>query len=186
MNRLSSRIFRTVWCNTNMFHLKLLIRFPLLFNCRSNWLACRWVFRIGWFCVEAKQISGLVPLRSSELLCVDYIAIFLSQHTFWHGRWDHSPLIRSQILIRLCFIDKDRPREVKQSKYNVILHLADDFLISLMADIIKDKFRSGAHRKVSRGYHTSKVFCYTSNNQRYRSKKNGKLMQTNQNPRATR
>ena len=94
-------------------------------------------------------------------------------------------MIRSQILIRLCFIDKVRPREVEKSKYNIILHLADDLLISLMADIIKDKFKSGAYRKVSRGYHMSKVFCYMFNNQRYRSKKNGKLMQTNQNPRAT-
>ena len=72
-------------------------------------------------------------------------------------------MIRSQILIRLCFIDKVRPREVKKSKYNVILHLADDVQISLMANIIKEKFRSGAHRKVSKGYHMSKVFCYTSN-----------------------
>ena len=80
-------------------------------------------------------------------------------------------MIRSQILIRLCFINKVRPREVKKSKYNVILHLVDDLLISLMADIIKGKFRSGAHRKVSRGYHTSKVFSYTSNDQRYQSKK---------------
>ena len=56
-------------------------------------------------------------------------------------------MIRSQILIRLCFIDKVRPTEVKKSKYNVILHLADGRLISLMADIIKDKFISGAHRK---------------------------------------
>ena len=74
-------------------------------------------------------------------------------------------MVRSQILMRLCLIDKIRPREVKKSKYNIILHLVDDLLISLMADIIKDKFRSGAHRKVSRGYHTNKVFCYTSNNQ---------------------
>ena len=95
-------------------------------------------------------------------------------------------MIRSQILIRLCFIDKVRPREVKKSKYNIILHLVDDLLISLMADIIKDKFRSGVDRKVSRGYHTNKVFCYTSNNQIYQSKKNGKLMRTNRNPRATR
>ena len=73
-------------------------------------------------------------------------------------------MIRSQILIRLCFIDKVRPREVKKSKYNVILHLADDLLISLMADIIKDKFRSGARRKVSIGYHTSKVIFYMTNN----------------------
>ena len=149
-------------------------------------MACCWVFRICWFCVEAKQVSSLVPLRSSGLLCVDHIATFLCQHTFWHVWWDHSPLIRSQILIRLCFIDKVWPTEVKKSKYNVILHLADDLLISLMVDIIKDKFRSGAHRKVSRGYHTNKVFCYTSNNQIYQSKKNGKLMRTNRNPRATR
>ena len=27
---------RTVWCNTDMFRLKLLIRFSLLINCRSN------------------------------------------------------------------------------------------------------------------------------------------------------
>ena len=73
-------------------------------------------------------------------------------------------MIRRHILIRLCFIDKVRPTEVKMSKYNVILHLADDLLISLMADIIKDKFRSGAHRKVSRGYHTSKVIFYMTNN----------------------
>ena len=43
-----------------------------------------------------------------------------------------------------------------------------------MADI-KDKFRRGTHRKVSRGYHMSKVFCYRSNNMRYQSKKNGKI-----------
>ena len=73
-------------------------------------------------------------------------------------------MVRSQILIRLFLIDKVRPREVKKSKYDVILHLVDDLLISLMADIIKDKFRSGAYRKVSKGYHISKVFCYTSNN----------------------
>ena len=36
-------------------------------------------FRIGWFCVEAKQISGLIPLRLSGLLCVDHIATFLCQ-----------------------------------------------------------------------------------------------------------
>ena len=52
---------------------------------------------------------------------------------------------------------------MKKSKYNVILHLADD-LISLMANIIKDKFRSGARRKVSIGYHTSKVIFYMTNN----------------------
>ena len=64
---------------------------------------------------------------------------------------------------------------MKKSKYNVILHLADDLQISLMANIIKDKFKSGAHRKVSKGYHMSKVFYYMSNNQRYQSKKNGKI-----------
>ena len=36
LNRLSSRTFRTVWCNTNKFRLKLLIRFSLLVNYRSN------------------------------------------------------------------------------------------------------------------------------------------------------
>ena len=36
LNRLSSHTFGTVWCNTDMFHLKLLIRFSLLVNCRSN------------------------------------------------------------------------------------------------------------------------------------------------------
>ena len=36
LNRLFSRTFGTVGCNTDMFHLKLLIRFSLLVNCRSN------------------------------------------------------------------------------------------------------------------------------------------------------
>ena len=45
-------------------------------------MACHWVFRTGWFCVKAKQVSGLVPLRSFGLLCVDHIAIFWCQHTF--------------------------------------------------------------------------------------------------------
>ena len=103
-------------------------------------------------------------MDSSGLLRVDHIATFLCQHIFWHARCDHNPLIRSQILIRLCFIDKVWPREVKKSKYNVILHLADDLLISLMVDIIKDKFRSGARRKVSIGCHTSKVIFYMTNN----------------------
>ena len=35
-NRLFSHIFGTVWSNTDMFRLKLLIRFSLLVNCRSN------------------------------------------------------------------------------------------------------------------------------------------------------
>ena len=78
---LSSHILGTVWCNTDMFHLKLLIKFSCLINCWSNWLAHHWVFRIGWFYVEAKQISSLVPFRSSSLLCVDHIAtFFVSTH----------------------------------------------------------------------------------------------------------
>ena len=96
IHRLSSHIFRTIWCNTDMFYLKLLIRFSLLINCKSNWLARHWVFRIGWFYVEVQQISGLVLLRSSGLLCVYHIAIFLCQHTFWHAYWDHNRLIRTQ------------------------------------------------------------------------------------------
>ena len=90
LNRLSSRTFGTIWCNTDMFHIKLLIRFSLLINCRSNWLARCWFFRIGWLYIEAKQISVLIPLRSFGLLCVDHIATFLCQHTFWHARWDHN------------------------------------------------------------------------------------------------
>ena len=87
-NRLFSYIFGTVWSNTDMFRLKLLIRHSLLVNCRSNWLACRWIFKINWSCVEAKQISNLIPFRSSGLLCVDRITTFLRQHTFWHTWWD--------------------------------------------------------------------------------------------------
>ena len=75
---------RTVWCNTDMFHLKLLIRFSLLVNCRSNWLACCWIFRIDWLCVEAKQIFGLIPLKSSGLLCWSHRHIFVSTHFLTH------------------------------------------------------------------------------------------------------
>ena len=70
-----------------MFRLKLLIRFSLLVNYRSNGLAHRWVFRINWYCVEAKQISNLIPFRSSGLLCVDCMAIFLHQHRPCLGAW---------------------------------------------------------------------------------------------------
>ena len=35
-NKLFSRIFGTIWSNTDMFHRKLLIRLSLLVNCRSN------------------------------------------------------------------------------------------------------------------------------------------------------
>ena len=63
--------------NTGMFHRKLLISFlSLSIAGQIDWHAFR-IFRIDRSCVEAKQISGLTPLRSSGLQCVRCITIFL-------------------------------------------------------------------------------------------------------------
>ena len=84
-------IIETVWDNTDTFHLVLLIRFASLINCRSNWLARRSGFSgsFGPWCLKLSGSARLLFLSDlSGLLCVDHIATFLCQHTFWHARWD--------------------------------------------------------------------------------------------------
>ena len=67
-----------------MFHLVLLTIFSLLINCRSNWLACFWVFQdLLSPGVEAKRIcKAPVPvsdLRAYYVLIT--VAIFLCQES---------------------------------------------------------------------------------------------------------
>ena len=64
----------TVWCNTDIFHLKLLIILSLSI---AGWHA--FDPETNHSCVEAKQVFGLTPSRLSGLLCVDHIATFLCQ-----------------------------------------------------------------------------------------------------------
>ena len=64
----------TVWCNTDMFHLKLLIILSLSIT-GSNWLGLKPTDPM----FEAKRIFGLTPSRLSGLLCVNHIATFLCQ-----------------------------------------------------------------------------------------------------------
>ena len=56
LNRLSSHAFGTIWCNIDMFHLKLLI----------NFLSLTIAGQINWHVVEFSELAGsmLKPNRS--------------------------------------------------------------------------------------------------------------------------
>ena len=77
----------TIWCNTDMFHLKLLIFFSLSIA-GSNLLAHLRSRNRPILCLKPSGSPALLhQVNLSGLLCVDHIAIFLCQHTFWHARW---------------------------------------------------------------------------------------------------
>ena len=95
INQLFGHI-ETISCNTNMFHLKLLIILSLSIA-GSNWLARLRSQNRLIVCLKPSGSPALLhQADSSGLLCVRRITTFLRRHRFWHTRWDHNHLIRSQ------------------------------------------------------------------------------------------
>ena len=84
-----SNTLGTIWAQTGMFHLKLLINFLSLSIAGSNWLAClgrstqdrsslRWR-QVDLQLHQADPSGLLVCLAQDEFSC---------RHMFWHARWD--------------------------------------------------------------------------------------------------
>ena len=79
----------TVWAQTGIFHLKLLINFLSLSIAGSNWLACLGRSMQDRSSLRWSQANlQLYRADPSSLLVCPARDEFLCWHMFWHAQWD--------------------------------------------------------------------------------------------------